>query len=80
MRTFIASVVAAALLFPLAWSAAVPTDDCVGGTSKTVTSYIGKDKNVLVQQTFCDKGDGAAAPVPFERRQNPTNVCGAPCT
>jgi hypothetical protein len=80
MRTFI-STVAAAILLPLAWSRAVPTEFCTGGTPRTVTSYIGQDHNVLVEQTFCD-GDVAEAPakraVELERRQS-TNVCGTPC-
>ena len=77
MRAFITSVAAAALL-PLVWSAAVPAPSCTN--PKTVTTYIGKDKNVRVDQTSCEDSDATLQPIfgrDLERRQ--TNVCGAAC-
>ena len=78
MRSFITCVAAAAML-PLAWSIVLPTqaETCAEGTSKTVTSYIGKDKNVLVTQTFCDVGDAPVTPAIV--RKQVINECGTPC-
>lgn len=76
MRVLI-SCVAAALLLPTVYSAAVPLTDFCTNPRVVSSYYVGEDNNVRVDQTACDEVVIPSQDLTLERRQ--ANVCGSPC-
>ncbi|EKM52844.1 uncharacterized protein PHACADRAFT_212053 [Phanerochaete carnosa HHB-10118-sp] len=73
----IRAIVAAALLLPSAFAAAVPSVEYCQNPRVVSTEYIGRDKNVLVQHTACDTVAAPQVAHAIEARQS-NNVCGTP--